>query len=660
MTSITKVAIYPPIGIARIGNSAEYYYAPELPGNPPEVEDGYKDDDGKIKKQVVRFRIYGLDDNDHVVQELTADDAEINWRVHVANRKSAWYQFKNALDLGALAIPGEFRNQSIQGGERQKLIIDPEMRSIAGRNTSGEEYQLNDGEFWNKKVPLGEIRTDDQGRLIFFGGNGDSASYDGSPATTFANNDRWHDDVCDGPIRATVNYQGKTLEAEPAIVVVAPPNYGQGLYGVVTMYDVVLDLFIREQWVAGIEQPNFWTHIYPIFERLTRTQWVNSGFFFLFGYNSPSDLTDHELLTKLGNPGAEAREDRMKLFSWFRNPESGEHQPAQIPPFYGDAFSEFPTAPNVDLALTITQYQWLQQWAEGDFTNDRPSECKSFADLTPQQQTEALNIAPLEECLGGPFHPGIEITWILRVLMSWEKPFRLKILPEGTPPQDDFGAWLAPEIAIAEQGPLDGYGAGSVTRWLGVPWQTDEASCLSGYNPSTYLPLPSFWAARVPNQVLSEDSFKRLTDGTLNTPQRLKHFDYRQDWLRDFGSQYQPKINKMIKEWHELGIVAEHEALGNEAEPYLPILLANVLQPILRNVLLRTKAKIFRLCTTFNFFKDFFGQQYPYLGSTPISAQDPSLALVSAPALTAEFVLLPFASVQSVGLCGRINPHPLD
>lgn len=570
MTSITKAAIYPPIGIARIGNSPEYYYAPEIPGKPPEVENGYKDGEGKIKKQVARFRIYGLDADDNVVQELTADDAEITWRVHVANRKSAWYQFKNALDLGALAIPGEFRNAVIQGSDRQKLIIDPGMRSITGKNISGEEYHLNSGEFWNKEVPLGEIRTDDQGRLLFFGGDGDSASYDGSPATTFANNDRWHDDVCDGPIRATVTYQGKTLPVEAAMVVVTPPNYGQGLYGVVTMYDVVLDLFIREGWVAGIEQPNFWQHIHPIFDRLTQTQWVNSGFFFLFGYNSPSDLTNPELLATLANPGEEAREDRMKLFDWFRNPESGEHQPAQIPPFYGDAFSEFPSAPNVDLALTITQYQWLQQWAEGNFSTERPPECGSFASMSAQQQTEALNIAPLEECLGGPFHPGIEITWILRVLISWEKPFRLKILPEGTAPADNFGAWLAPEVAIGQDGPLDGYGAGSITRWMGVPWQTDEASCLSGYNSSTYLPLPSFWAARVPNQVLSEDSFKRLTDDTLNTPQRLKHFDYRQDWLRDFGSQYQPKINKMIQRWHELGIVAEHEATGNETEDYLP------------------------------------------------------------------------------------------
>jgi hypothetical protein len=86
-----------------------------------------------------------------------------------------------------------------------------------------------------------------------------------------------------------------------------------------------------------------------------------------------------------------------------------------------------------------------------------------------------------------------------------------------------------------------------------------------------YLPLPSFWAARVPNQVLSEDSYKRSIEApNLNIAQRLKHFDYRQDWLRDFGSVYQKKINLMIAEWHELGIIAKADTNTQNAEGFLP------------------------------------------------------------------------------------------
>ena len=47
------------------------------------------------------------------------------------------------------------------------------------------------------------------------------------------------------------------------------------------------------------------------------------------------------------------------------------------------------------------------------------------------------------------------------------------------------------------------------------------------------------------------------------------------------------------------------------------ILLANVLQQILHKVLSMTKVKIFRYCSTINFSKDYFRQQYPYLGMTP-------------------------------------------
>lgn len=572
--SIQKVAIYPPIGIARIGNApTDFYLAPEIPGKPSQVEGGYKDSQGRIKKQVVRFRIYGLDGDGQVVKELTADESEIQWRVHVANRKAAWYQFNNALDLGGLGIPSALRNATIRNEARQKLIIDPGRRTISGKNVSGQPYHLTGGKFFDQEVSLGEIRTDERGRLLVFGGDGHSASYDGRPADTFANNEGWHDDVCDGPVRATVKYNGQTLEAEPAMVVVTPPNYGQGLYGVVTMYDVVLDLFIRENWVKGPKRPNFWQHIYPIFERLTQTQWVNTGFFFLFGKNSPSDLTEPELVKQLSNPSDAAKPVRLKLWEWFRDPESERYKPAQIPPFYGDAFGEYENLNPVDLTVTITQYRWLKQWAAGEFTTEQPQVWQSFEQIPPHVQAESLTIAPLEECLGGPFHPGIEITWPLRVLLMWDKPFRLKILPEEKVPKDDFGPLLAPKMVLESGGPLDGSGPGTLTRWLGVPWQTDEASCLSGYDPSTYLPLPSFWAARVPNQVLSEDSFKRLTDTTLNIAQRLKHFHYRQDWLRDFGTQYVTKINRMVAQWHQLGILARHEAANEARDPFLPTTL---------------------------------------------------------------------------------------
>lgn len=158
-------------------------------------------------------------------------------------------------------------------------MIDPGSGTISGRNVSGPQFHLTGGKFFGKEVPLGAVETDDRGRLLFFGGDGHSASKDGAPAITFANNDGWHDDVSDGPVRATVRWGERTLEAEPAVVAVTPPNFGQGLFGTVTLYDVVLDLYVRSGWVKVPERPSFWGEIYPIFRDMAGAQWVNYGFY---------------------------------------------------------------------------------------------------------------------------------------------------------------------------------------------------------------------------------------------------------------------------------------------------------------------------------------------------------------------------------------------
>jgi hypothetical protein len=372
-SGIVSYAIYPGIGIARVGNSPdEYFIGPEAPGEVPHPEGGYKDSAGRIKRQAARFRIYGLNEAGEAVREITADDAEITWRVHIANRKAGWYQFLNAMDLGKYAITTALRNKTITGADRQKLIIDPGPRSISGRNTQGDAYHFDSGEFMGTKVPLGELRTDEAGRLIFLGGFGHSASYDNQPATTFANNDGWHDDTSDGPVRATVKIAGKEFEAEPAMVAVTPPSYGQGLYGVVTMYDVVFDLFSRDAKFGQPRRPSFWRDIYPIFDRLVGNQWVNSGVGFLFGSGSPSDLTEPELLYKLSSAAEEHKPLRTYYFNWFRNPAdaTAAQEPEKLPPFYGDAFGDFADLGMDDLAVTPTQYEWLQRWAQGDFDDD--------------------------------------------------------------------------------------------------------------------------------------------------------------------------------------------------------------------------------------------------------------------------------------------------
>lgn len=82
----------------------------------------YRDDAGRIKRQAARFRVYGLDAQGRVVKEITAADAQIRWRVEIANKKSAWFSFDQALDIPesdgsniAAGIASLIRNPGLTG-----------------------------------------------------------------------------------------------------------------------------------------------------------------------------------------------------------------------------------------------------------------------------------------------------------------------------------------------------------------------------------------------------------------------------------------------------------------------------------------------------------------------------------------------------------------
>ena len=570
---ISYVSIYPPIGISRIGNSPEHFLAAEQPGISTVPKGGFKDSLGRVKKEVARFRVYAFDANGNPLQELTANEATINWRAEVANVKPAWYDFMNAMDLGKYSKSAKPRNNDVQGADREKLAIKPSSKSISGKNIQDDKHNFDDGLFYGTPVKLGHLETDAAGRLLFFAGNGDAQSHDNLPITTFANNDGWHDDTCDGVIRATVTVNGVDYEATPAMIAVTPPNFGQGLYGVVTMNDVVQNLFITQMGYPNPSEKGveFYRDIYPMLSRMSQTQWVNQGFNMLFGHNSPSDFSNPELIKVLANPNEASKSARERVFEWFRDPNSKTWAPAKVPPFYGDGFGDYEKIALDDLPITVTQYQRLQQWMQGDFTTGALKAFVPLEELSVAEQINALNQAPLEDCLGGPFHPGIELTWTMRIIHMWKEPYRLHVLPEGEAIPLDFGPTLTPEVATAANGPFSVNGPGSLTRWMGVPWQTDEASCLSGYTVSTYLPLPSFWAARVPNQVLAEDGFLRMQAGNVGVAQRLKHLDYRQDWLRDIEADHLKRLTNMVDEWHELGIITKQEKpIPNNTEGFLP------------------------------------------------------------------------------------------
>jgi hypothetical protein len=570
---IVKAAIYPPIGVTRVGNSPdEFYIGPEVPYPLPLEPGAYRDSKGRLKREAARFRVYGLNALGVPVKELTADDAEIKWKVELGNQKSSWYEFQLALDIPEAkdAPPSLLRNATVS--DRDSLRIMPGERRIKGKDKTGERYAFNGGSFVGKEVYLGELRTDEAGRLIVLGGHGVSASFDGGKAVTFANNDGWHDDTSDGPVKAKVTYQGVELRVEPAWVVCAPPNYGPQQKSPRTMWDLMRDVAVTAGTLARPLRPSFEKDIRPIFERMTDLQWVNQGFAGGFGHNSPFNFTTEEWLTRLNDPTPANFEMRRVLKNNFRHFDVDAWSPVPWPWVYGDAMS-VPAAhtPRQHAALSDLQLWMLDQWAMGNFEADYDPKAeppRKIEDVPIKDQPDTLTQAAMEFCLADAFHPGCEMTWPMRSSTMYMAPFRLKHRKRNNP-EVPLGAQLNSDNLTLPDGPLAGGQApGSITRWMAIPWQTDTSSCRAGYDPSYDPYLPTFWPARVPNQVMSETEYQIVMNTDLPRSQRLQAFANRANWLEplDLDKSYTHQINHMIHHFGEMGVVEVRKGLTGDPD----------------------------------------------------------------------------------------------
>ena len=109
-----KYKIHPAIGIARVGDSDEYYIAPETAGARPSeysnpVNAGhFRDQENKLLKQAARFKVYRYEDGDTVGEEVVIGQggiSQIEWTAWVANKKPVWYQFKQQTGSGMGPYP---------------------------------------------------------------------------------------------------------------------------------------------------------------------------------------------------------------------------------------------------------------------------------------------------------------------------------------------------------------------------------------------------------------------------------------------------------------------------------------------------------------------------------------------------------------------------
>ncbi|HEU0013622.1 MAG TPA: LodA/GoxA family CTQ-dependent oxidase [Longimicrobium sp.] len=298
MTPIYR--IHPAIGIARLGNSPDgFYIGPEAPaalpiacdakGNALLSPDGkteqaittFKDEEGRIKRQAARFQVYVYDDESPEGRPLELGQqvagggnqgklVDIEWRVWPANKKAAWYEFKQLEGEHGYAKDHPRRNADVKGKQaRRHLMIDPGPRTVNATNARAAHFTRDGGDQYAPTFPpklkpssidtLGELKTDDRGRLLVLGGYGNSGSWNyGKIAQPridhYANNDGWFDDTSDGPVMARLVMSAPAAEGSlrfvdveyPAWVVTGYPGYVPEILDMITMDEVVEDLNIRQ------------------------------------------------------------------------------------------------------------------------------------------------------------------------------------------------------------------------------------------------------------------------------------------------------------------------------------------------------------------------------------------------------------------------------
>jgi hypothetical protein len=511
--------IHPAIGVARIGNSDQFFVGPEQPGVPGGWDSAaqkfrvFKDANGKVLRQAARFHIFQFDDAGNPTRELTlADGVKISWTVHVANRKASFFSFNGLsgaetqppytardakpdsapekLDGGVRGAPARTNRRNASVSARRDLEIDPGAVTISAPGTS----ELRDTTTAAPIKLLGNIQMESEGHLLVLGGLGDTEFKGATPSAAqtpideYASNDGWFDDMSDGVIQASVTFpDGHSEAATSAWVIGGPPKFAPGIRNVVSLYDTLWDLAVRlkqpvqpgsdsilqdlvaqqQAWqevtsdFAASYVPSFLEHIYPVLSRALAARDV---------HEPPSGRQEYHLSLADWPRLSLKKNDQMRqgIFRRIRNPNSTTLDRLNMPRGLGDDYTTLdnfesngapPPTPQSFLSLTRVQYALLKAWAEGRFKEDWPHDDVRFAPIpAPAALTPAgLDRAALENCVGGPFYPGIEVSWLIRQPDLYAGAFRLR----------------APGFTL---GPLT-FQAGFFSQQMALPWQADFYDC---------------------------------------------------------------------------------------------------------------------------------------------------------------------------------------
>jgi hypothetical protein len=413
----------------------------------------------------------------------------------------------------------------------------------------------------------------------------------------YANNDYWFDDSSDGPISAQLKIDDKMIEVrDKAWVLVTPPKFAPFSECLTTLYDTAMETWEKKANNGALppRRVSFTRDIYPILKRLDHFQWLNRTVYQRHGANTNFDFgnVNSRLFALLHtNEEGPAKEARGHIFGRLRPPglvaatpdahdtpetvkwadygfmpqmsgDGGEPVTPEDPirtaanptgtPY--DKVYDCATGTNWDmtepttvlggcyvtwLTLSERQYGNMSQWAAGEFDDDweGPPQPVPLESMPVAEQPEALNRAAFEPCVGAPFYPGIEITFIATDPAIWSGPCR--IAPDRNP--------------------------GDITRHMAMPWQSDFAECNTNW-----------WPSARPDDVVSETELNAVLEGYSATAEGslARALSVRVPWARGIPSVSPMLDNAMVTAWSHFGFVVKREVhnqtvyVETERSPY--------------------------------------------------------------------------------------------
>jgi phage terminase large subunit-like protein len=164
---------------------------------------------------------------------------------------------------------------------------------------------------------------------------------------------------------------------------------------------------------------------------------------------------------------------RKAINVYLRNPDGQQAQWDKMPRGLGDDYTVLSNntanpSPRSFLSLTRIQFAVLQEWANDRFIDDWPGNEPSLTPLS-NPTPDDLDKAAVEYCVGGPFYPGIEVSWLIRVKDLFTEPFRLNVSHQ---PEDSNASTVEPLVVGALK-----FRPGFFSQQMALPWQADFYDC---------------------------------------------------------------------------------------------------------------------------------------------------------------------------------------